>query len=421
MQIEFTPRGLLSSLFRQSSKLLTVFTLVMALGIVYIATAKPSYNAYGSLLIKFGSNTPESLSHSSGQGSITTISQDDRREMMQSNVDILQSHTLLVELVSELGPERIYPGISAEPNTTPEMALENTIRRLLKGDLAIKSTQTSNVVDISIQNEDPQVAAWFVHRLMELFIAKQSEIYNKPQTNFLQDQVKLSSGKLAESQAKLETFKAQNGISSIDDELSELMRQKGDASAASLEPMDSAWDRLSDLQSQENKMRSIYREDSPQVQRAHAGVELAQQQLHQRQGEMHSKVGGVSGRVNQRIAQLEAKRSEYNDLARQVDVDEKNYKNYLLLSEQARVNETLNQKSITSVVVVDEPTVPTSPSKPRKKLILALCLVFGAVLSAGTAIFFETYDQRFTTPEQLSLTLGIPVMACFNSTAREST
>lgn len=413
MQIEFTTRGIIGNIFRQGRKVVTVFLFIMVSGLIYIDLASPVYEAGGSILVKFGHDTPAQIAVSDNVS--TVISQEDRREIMQSDMDILQSHNLIAAVVNEIGPENIYPGITKRV-AGKDLPEEAVIRKLSKGDLIIKSSQFSNVIEIKMDNENPDIAAHFIHRLMEMFISRQSEIYNNAQTDFLQEQVKQAAAKLEYSQKALETYKAQKGISSINDELSELLRQKSDAGTASLEPIDSAWDRLSELESEEKKLLATYRPDSPQVIRAHTGVQLAKEQIRQRQAEIRSRTSGAASRIDKRIAALESQRKEYDDLVRQVEIDEKNYKNYQMHNEEARLNDKLNSKKITSIVVVDEPIVPVKPAYPRKMMIIGICLLAGLVSSLGVALAFETYDQRFTMPQQLSQVLGVPVMAAFSAT-----
>jgi uncharacterized protein involved in exopolysaccharide biosynthesis len=419
MQIEFTSRGLLIGFFRQIRKFLVIFLTVVVTGVVYIIAATPAYEAAGSMLIKFGNDISTRMIQSE-DGNPSIISQNDRREVMQSNVEILQSRSLILSVIKETGPEKIYPDL-AERYTSNDALVEEVYKQLGKGDLTIKASQTSNVVTIKMQNPDPLITEWFVSRLMATFIERQSEIFNKPQTAFLKEQVKLSAEKLAGSQKALKAFKVEKGISSIEQELAELLRQKSDTGTVSLETIDNAWDRLSDLQSEETRLRSVYRADSPQVVRAHANVVLAKNLLRQRQSELKARTDSATDTIDKRIAALEDQRSTYNDLIHQVEIDEKNYKNYQIRSEEARVNETLNQQSITSVVVIDEPTVPNKPVHPRKTIILALCLLFGLVLGTGISLAFETFDQRFSSPTQVSALLGVPVMACFNADSCRST
>lgn len=416
MQIEFTTRGLLAHFFRQSRKITQIFIAVCATGLIYLLVVKPTYETGGSLLIKFGNNTPQRITHVEGDTSI--ISQDDRRETMQSNIDILQSHDLILSLVNEFGVENIYPGIIAHVGTSDSPA-EAAVRRLMKSDLTIKSGQFSNVIEINMQSHNAALAAKFVHRLMEAFIAKQSDIYNKPQTAFLNEQVREAAAKLEEDQRKLEEFKAQNGISLPDKEIEALLQEKSEAGTASLDNLDSARDKVSELQSEERKLRLTYLPSSSEVQHLHQQVLLAQEQLRERQNELESRTGGQATRINKRIAALEKQRKPYDDLVRQVNIDEKAYKSYQERSEEERMNANLSQKNITSISVVDEPAVPVKPAYPRKMVVLALTMIAAIIMSFGIALAAEVYDQRFTGPAQLAPTLGVPVMATFGKVRRK--
>jgi uncharacterized protein involved in exopolysaccharide biosynthesis len=412
MKIEPTTRGWITAFFRQLKKCTFVFCMFLLGGLVYIAATKPQYEAAGSLLVKFGRGATPEITRSENSGP-EIITQSDRRETIQSDIEILQSHALLYEIVHAFGAENLYPNITKKVagKDDPE---EAAIRELWKSDLVIKSNQKSNLIDVRMVNRNPKIAAQFVHELFQRFIARQSEVFNKPQTNFLENEVKQAAEKLKASQQALENFKEDKEISSMDDEMAELLRQKSDAGTLALDANDDAWARLSEMQEKEAQMRATYLPDSAQVIRQHELVVLAQRQLQQRQADQSTRIGSATAKIKKRIAELEAQRTQYRDLARQVDIDEQNYKNYQLRGENARINDLLNRNSITPIVVVDEPVVPMKPIRPRKKLILAMCLLAGLVFGTGTALIFETLDPRFTSPEQISDILGVPVMANFS-------
>lgn len=389
-----------------------MFLLFVAGGLLYLAVTKSQYEAAGSLLVKFGPNATPEIGRTYDNAP-QIITQSDRRETIQSDMEILRSHGLLHEVIEGFGVDKLYPGITRRVGKSDDPK-ERAIRDLWKNDLIIKSNPQSNIIEVRLTNENPVVAAQFVHALFQRFITRQSEVFNKPQTNFLDNEVKMAGDKLSRSQLALEAFKAERGISSIDDELSELLRQKSDAGTISLDTNEDAWARLAEMQAKENQMLATYLPDSPLVVRQHESVVLAKKQLRQRQAEQATRISGATAQINKRIAELEMLRNRYNDLARQVDIDEQNYKNYKLRSENARINDLLNRNSITPIVVVDEPVVPTKPVYPRKKLVIAMCVLAGLVFGIGTAIIFETLDPRFTSPEQISEILGVPVMANFS-------
>src|SRR5258706_15319638 len=111
MRIEPTTRGFISAFFRQRRKFTIVFLLFLIGGLGYILFTKPQYEAAGSLLVKFGRDATPEITRSDNS-SPEIITQSDRRETMESDMQILQSHGLLYEIVHVFGAEQLYPGIS---------------------------------------------------------------------------------------------------------------------------------------------------------------------------------------------------------------------------------------------------------------------------------------------------------------------
>ena len=62
----------------------------------------------------------------------------------------------------------------------------------------------------------------------------------------------------------------------------------------------------------------------------------------------------------------------------QQQVDEENFRNYLQAVNDARVTDDLNRQRISSIAVIQSPTEPAVPSRPRVKLILAAAFLLGS-------------------------------------------
>lgn len=423
MQIELTSRGLLSTLFRHRLKLISSFVVCVALAITYIMTAVPSYESVGSLLVKFGrSATPDVFDFKGGGGE---VSQNDRREIMQSNMQIMESRDLLRGLVHEFGVETLYPGLTAKlrPSDNP---VEAAITKLQSDDIIAKSPLNSDIIEVRVFNQDPQVAAKFLQKLFDQFIILQSDVYNKAQTDFLAEQVKQAGEKLHQSQKALREYKEQVGISSIDEELRRLLEQRMTASNIALTAMDKAKERLEELEAKETELLATYHPNSPIVQKMRQSIAKARQQVEQRQKDLRDRTKNDEGsetfvssemaRIQKRIEKLEAVRTRHDDLDRQVKIDEENYKTFATRSEAARVNQTLNEQKITRVTVLDTPMAATRPSRPRKLIVLLFAMMAGAIIGLGAALIAETMDDRFSTPSQLGHSLQLPVLASFFST-----
>ncbi len=403
-------RDLLSAFFRQYKTFRAVFLAFVAIGVLTIVFSSKQYQATGSLLVKFGVNADVGVNKPNQAAQLST---SDRREIMQSNIDILQSHDLLEAAIKKIGVEKIYPNLKDSKN-----AVELAITKLSKSDLTVKSPAQTNIIDIIAMNSSPEVAAEVVHVLQDSFIARQLEIFNKPQTEFLQEQIKQAEEKLAQSQKELREFKATVGISSLEDELNELLKQKSNAATVAFQAVDDAQSKLAELRDKEAEMLSTYRSDSSELKAIRKTIAEAQRQLQDRQENLNSssttsELAQQNASINARINVLEEQRGKYDDLVRKVRIDEENHKNYLSRSEEARVNATLGEQKITSISVVDRPVVPDKPAKPRKKLILLSSILLGIILGGVAVLMREVFDETFRTPKQLEKALEVPVFACF--------
>lgn len=423
MQIELTSRGLLWTFFRQHRKISLVFAFCTLIGFVYAFTATRYYESAGSLLVRFGRSAQPEIARQL-QSTSEEFSQNDRRERLQTYLQILKSRDLVRSLIQNIGIKKLYPDLHKElrPNDDP---LEKATTKLLTNDLSIRATANSDIIEARFLNADPELASIFLNRLFEQFIARQSDLYNKQQTDFLAEQVRQARERLYASQRALREYKAETGISSIDEEQKRLLEQKMTASNIALTALDKAKERLENLQAEETRLLTTYNANSTSVKKIREGIAKAQAQVQERQKDLKKRnvgdnkessatiVSAEVSRIDQRIKQLEAARTQFNDLERQVSVDEEDYKTYLARSEAARINDTLNAQGISRIVVLDAPVVPSQPSRPRRMLVVLFALIAGTIFSLGAAIIAETLDDRFSAPNQLGQTLHLPVLGSF--------
>ena len=417
MELDYSLRGLLAALFRQQRKMIVIGAAIMALGLFYLLSMPVVYESRGSMLVKFGQDARPSLSVAGGNRT-TEVSSSDRAEIIQSNISIIYSSDLLRSAVVEFGVERLYPGITeSTTNDTPEGA---AIGRLQRGDLMAQSGGRNNIIEIGVRNKDPEVSAAFARMVMEHFTRRQAEIYNKPQTDFLQQQITDAAKKLEESQLALQAFKQETGISDLDEEMSLLMRQKTDLTGIAYQAVTQAQAELAKLEAEAAEMRATYRANSPAMRRMGSTVSAARQTLNQRQadvnttGEAGTALSAQLRQIGERLAFLERNRAAYSDLEQRVTIDQENYKYYQQRGEEARANDVLNQQNITRISVIDTPSVPMQPASRNRKLLFVAIMMTAALAALAAAVLFELLDDRLRTPQQLGSRLRVPVMATFS-------
>lgn len=122
---------------------------------------------------------------------------------------------------------------------------------------------------------------------------------------------------------------------------------------------------------------------------------------------IQSQIGAISGR----LAEHSREQSTYQDLVREYQVDDENYRSYLQAVQQARIAVDL-QKERGTTVAVYEPAhmVSSAPTKPKRGLIVALAVVFGLLVGLTAAFLRESWDERLNTPRQIRALLGVPLL-----------
>jgi uncharacterized protein involved in exopolysaccharide biosynthesis len=101
---------------------------------------------------------------------------------------------------------------------------------------------------------------------------------------------------------------------------------------------------------------------------------------------------------------------DQQDLERAAKADEDNYLLYLHKREEARIGDSLDERRILNVAIV-EPPVP--PALPEHNILLyfALAFVLAMAFTVGIAFTTEYFDPTIRTPDEAAQLLEVPVLA----------
>ena len=418
MYIEPNLRGLLTVFFRRKARFSAVFGVILLTGIAFLLNMSHVYEAHGSFLIKPASTLPDigrqSLPPDDGTPSAHT-------ELVQSNIKILMSDDLLGAVINKVGLERLYPGIreAVHGADSPE---HEAITRLQAKDLVATNDSESNIVDIAVRNKDPQVARDFAETLIEMFIARQTEIYSAPHSDFLEKQIADAQQKMKEAQKEFQDFKRDTGISNLDQEVNELLNEKTALSGFSMQAVTTSQESLSKQEADLAAAKATYKPESPILKRLNDSLAVARQDVAKRRQDLNTSGSDRSAlapkiaKINERMAYLEKNRAEYSRLEENARMCEDDYKTYRQEGEEARSHEMLNEQGITRISVVDKPVVPVKPV-PLKRMILLIAILLAATLFGLAAVILsELMDERVAYPEQIAADMGLPVLASFGRT-----
>jgi len=467
MQPSATLPSIVYVLYRHKWAMLSTFLAVMVLAVGYCVLATVYYESESDLYVNFSRDTSSPVNTPSGIGQASGAL--DQQNILNSLMQMLTSGSLVDEVITEIGLQKLYPRIAAShPSSgTPLGAAE---RRMIKRDLKVAVAKNANIIQVTYKHPDPELAAKTANLLVNKFIARELAVLRDPQSNFLQEQLEQYHTKLVHSEAALDEFRKQTGISSLDEERTLLLKQRADvesnlannqALVTELENRkqvlrselatlpqnvdfanedDASQSQLVQLQMQRQAMLDNYRPDSQTIQNIekqiqeltdlHAGgqtrvlkqmpsvshqdieVDLnrAEAQLRGIQ-ESQSTLQQQRADVVRRIAALDNQNTKLQDLERQDQIDDLNYRNYYQFFEQAHIDEALNKQKITTMSVIEPATPADRATYPKDHLILPISGILAAILAFLVAFLLEGLDERLNLPVQVENALKLTVLA----------
>jgi uncharacterized protein involved in exopolysaccharide biosynthesis len=117
--------------------------------------------------------------------------------------------------------------------------------------------------------------------------------------------------------------------------------------------------------------------------------------------------------INDRIADLEAQQSQYDDLTRAVQIQNDTYRTLAIRYETARDEANRNAQKISAAVIITTPTLATTPARPRRKLVAAATLLVALLAGTAGVLLIEAIDDRIRAPRDVTHYLQLPVLATF--------
>jgi capsular exopolysaccharide synthesis family protein len=102
---------------------------------------------------------------------------------------------------------------------------------------------------------------------------------------------------------------------------------------------------------------------------------------------------------------------ELQRLNQEVENNRALYNSFLQQSAAAQISEAFANAKVSGRFVVLEPaTLPLSPGKPNRPMLILLSLVVGGVVGVGSVLVAEQHDQSMKNAEEVESLLGLPVL-----------
>jgi len=243
MMIELTKPNLVYIFFRRKAVINWVAGALIVIALAYCIFATPIYEAKASLVVNF-SSAPAVLSTGGNQNAVP-VTPLDHEEIINTNIFELESEHLARAVISEIGPEKIYPHkFSLNPLTyiEPLLAffskddngaaasldreLDKATERFLRKDLVVKGEVRSNIIHVSVTNPDRALSEEIARRLIDHFLEREATILTNPRLEFVRSQVEIYEKQAVDAQASLQHLKTSKKIFSLEEERTALIQQR---------------------------------------------------------------------------------------------------------------------------------------------------------------------------------------------------
>ena len=419
-EIEIDLRQILKVL-RKWRKLIIIMTLLtgMSAGFISYFVMKPVYQAQTLLMVTQATDKLQTTpTQQTGQDGLDNVVNT------VSRMPVLTMNTYLGQLKSEALMKRIITQLDLTGYTPGGLA----------GMIEASIVKDSNLIGVKVNNGDPELSSKIANTLSDEYLKLMTE-KNQDQMSrsvtFLNEQTKITNVDLQAAIEALKQLQSQpRGVAVLEAEFTKKSTDRVNFDSqlktvqVEIQQLNYGVNSLSQELAAVPKTVSVqkwndatgtvnnFQEVNPLY------ISLAQQ-LAEKKASLAEKQGqseGLQLLVNSMGDELDALQAELADKKAQQDELQRDVDRLKQTSETLtkKGTETQIAKSIdlgdTSVMVVSEATIPTSPVKPNKQKNIAIALVLGLMIFTLLAFVLEYLDNTLKVPEDITKELDLPVL-----------
>lgn len=366
--------------------------------------------------------------------------------------------------LSNLKPSSLIPGdfpedLEADFSSNEDAIFDSVVQQFM-GRINIAQKGKSALVSVQVDMADPRMAARAANHLVQSFIESQLEVsmaVSASATNWMNSRLDELRIKLKDAEVQLQEFREKEnlvdlgGVATISGaELAatsnRMVSARSDrAEAQSLYQQvqsmkDGGWRKLATVsavlgdpliqqfKANEARAKSKVDELSKRYGERHPAMESAKTELAAAEASLRGQVeqvvaaiernyrlavaneSSLRSSVNENRAQIQnisRKEFQLREYQREVDSNRALYDTFLMrLKETAATNDL----EIVNATIVDKATVPTSPIKPQKGLIVLVAAFLAALIGVGLSLIQEMLNNTFKNTDDVEQKLNLPVL-----------
>ncbi|MBV9489214.1 MAG: hypothetical protein JO069_05750 [Verrucomicrobia bacterium] len=190
--------------FRHKWKIL-LFTMagLLAAGAIYFLSP-PVYESEARLLVRY---VVERSAVDALDGAVKTPGANDN--LINSEVEILTSWDLAVQVAEAVGVERLVPGPGGQASKV------EAARNILQG-LTVNAPKDTSIISVSYRNADPELAVQVLQELVNRYFDKHLEVHRSVGAfDFVKRETDQVGARLSQTDEELKKLKAKAGITSL--------------------------------------------------------------------------------------------------------------------------------------------------------------------------------------------------------------
>lgn len=421
-----------------------IMAAMIAFGIIYLKVTPRIYEAEAVILLDTQEKNVEIKSV------LSEVSND--QSLVPSEIQVLISRNLMDKVLSGLDvpvhPEYI---LGKTKKATQEIPDKEMLISVALDALTVKQVEKSRAISIVYQSQDPVMAAKIINKLTEIYIEQQiSHNFEAVRltNSWLAERVEDLQTKVRESEQKVADYRARAGLVNnkgnalVEQSMSELSTKLIDAKAqlsdaqarlaevrggASSAPSVLSSPLIQSLRTREADARNRFVALSeklgpshPQILSAQAEVEEIETKIRQESSKIaeglnreykvaQNNVSYIQGQINSLKGQYNSDTSDNVELAELEREAETNRK--FLETINLRWKETQSQEDSRLQTpyarILSPASVPTDPSAPKKKLILATALIAGIGFGLAVALALDQMQNTIYNGKQLQTMTGV--------------
>jgi succinoglycan biosynthesis transport protein ExoP len=422
----------------QRATVLGVFALVVAAVAAGTLMQTPQYRAAG--MIELRQQATEIVSAGDVQGARVS------EQHLQTQYEILQSPALARRVVADLG----LAGAAAD-----EEAVADAAERVRDG-LTVDPVTGSQLVRVSFEGEDPELAARIVNSLFANYITLRTDVGRATAARLEQQLDSVRAG-LAASEARLQSFTRASGLLAVGSGTGEgdvagqrlrdlqaqlttaeaeryekesqynLLQRQGDRALNSA-VLQSLSVQAAGLRGEYARLQSTFGAEYPRTRETRSQLAALEAQIARERRRVAEEIrsGYLAAVRRQELLQqaLDGQRSTLDALAgrmaqhRILQRDAAGHQQlYEILQQRQKTAEAAAALAAAEVGIVDRATPPRSPVSPDPARNLQLAVLVGLMLGVGAGFFREWATGAVRTVEEVGAISGAPVLGAIPSAA----